>query len=69
MHEHARTAVVLLVGEKYFSGIMASKRASFAWSLAGAMLFGPWQLDLIERFEATLRAKGYEPRRANVAVL
>lgn len=59
----ANAAIVLKVGERYYNGRTKAGRVQLAWSLAGAYLFAPWRLDLLEEIEKRLRAKGYAPRR------
>lgn len=57
------TAIVLKVGDRYYSGRTKAGRVQTAWSLPGACLFPSWRLDLLERAEEQLRAKGYKPYR------
>lgn len=62
------TAIVLLVGERFFCRFGKGGRAMFAWSLAGATMFGPWRRDEVDAAAQKLRAKGYEPTETTVGV-
>jgi len=78
MSMYPDTAVVLLVdnpgrynnpGRYRFSrGISPSKRLETAWSLAGAKLFGRWDIKELEKAEKEVRKRKRACCRATVRV-
>ena len=60
------SAIILMIGHRYFHGFSKRRRLTTAWSLAGAKLFGTWDIQGIEKAERTLAAKGYVVTRCLV---
>jgi hypothetical protein len=67
MNDLGSIAIVIEIKDRFFCGFGRKGRIKTAWSLAGAFLFGPWREDKITAIESKLRAKGYIPKRLNVA--
>jgi hypothetical protein len=65
---HRDTAIVLAVGDRFFAGTTKTGRLSIAWSVAGAMLFGPWREAEITAAEARLKKRGYPLQRRTIAL-
>ncbi len=62
-------AIVIKIGDRYFSGKTKTGRLKTAWSLAGAKLFGGWSKDEIEKAETFILARGHKSERCVVAGL
>lgn len=54
----ANKAVVIFVGDRYFSRFGYRGRLQTAWCLAGAKLFGTWERDAVAKTLRQIRAKG-----------
>lgn len=65
----ATSATVLRIGERFFAKTSKDGRLQTAWSLAGAMMFGPWQTDDIEAAERMIHRKGKSCERVAVAAV
>lgn len=59
------TAVVFLIGDRYFCKFGKGGSVQTAWSLAGARFFGDWNFVEIDELKTKLISKGKNP----VAVL
>lgn len=64
-----KTAIVLVVDGRFFSGTTKNRRLQTAWSLPGAKLFASWEEGKIKAAEALLRSKGKAPGRLGVEVV
>ena len=61
-------AIVLLVGSRFYSGRSKSGRLSTAWSLAGAKLFGEWDVSGIEQAERLIAQRRKPHKRIVVRI-
>jgi hypothetical protein len=74
MRMYPDAAIVLLVSSpgvhrfRFYRGISPSKRLETAWSLAGAKLFGRWDIEGIEKAEKEVRKRKRACRRATIRV-
>ena len=72
MSVYPGTAVVLLVhtpgGDRFYCGVSKAKRLQTAWSLAGAKLFGPWDIKGIEKAEKEILKRKRTSRRVMASV-
>lgn len=50
-------AVALKVDGRFYCGVSKAGNVQTAWSLAGALLFGPWQVDQIREAEKLIEAR------------
>jgi hypothetical protein len=65
---YGTSAIVIEIEGRFFCGVGKNGRIKTAWSLAGAMLFGPWRENEIRAAEDTLKAKGKKPKRMVVVL-
>jgi len=69
----AHVAIVFRVktrsGPRYFSGFGKAGRVQSAWSLPGAVAFGPWDTHRLDTVEQKLSANGCEPARIRVGIM
>ena len=64
----ANTAIVLMIGEKYFAGL-SQKRVVIAWSLVGDQRFFLNDEKTISFYEAKLAEKKYKTKRLGISVV
>lgn len=56
---NAKHTIVLMKGVRYFAGFSKKGLAQFAWSLAGAKHFAPWDPNAISKAKERLQKKGW----------
>jgi hypothetical protein len=62
----ACTAIVISTGTKFFVRFGAKNQTIQSWSLAGATMFGLWDMAEIEKIEKRLEAKGLFSERVEI---